>query len=222
MTVRTAKRERAASLVISQLADSPYYLDLIAWIAEQFDSIDEILHFISTINVYEAKGKWLDLIGLIVGQSRFIEDAIPIEYFGFADYPNTLGFNTGRFYNDGDPLLSSSVLPDPEYRSVILAKAAKNAGDISHAGVVEAMQNVTDTDLVYSKNISGSPASFEMFIGSLMSGNIIALIKNYDFIMRGAGIGLDVVSFGDGYNTFGFADYGFAGFNDAPFAERIV
>ena len=222
MATRTARRESITGLVLTQLADSPQYLDLITWIAEQFDSVDDMLHFISTINVYEARDKWLDLIGLIVGQSRFVDDAVFIEYFGFADYQNTQGFNVGRFYSDGDPLTASSILPDPEYRAVILSKVAKNYGDISHQGVVEALQVITDSDIVLTRNLSDSPAAFEVYIGAVLSGSIRALIVNSDLIPRGAGIGIDVLTAGDGSNVFGFADYGFAAFNDAPFAERII
>ena len=83
MTNKSYVRE----LVINQLGDSPTYDAVLQWLADNFDKLQDILDYVQTINVYEAHGLWLDLIGAIVGQSREIPDAIAYEYFGYLGQP---------------------------------------------------------------------------------------------------------------------------------------
>ena len=212
-------QEYVRTLVINQLGDSPSYNQILQWLAENYDRLQDILSYVQTINVFEARGVWLDLIGAIVGQSREVDDAILFEYFGFDD-EGGLGFEGGRFYNEGDPLTASAILPDEEYRVVILARVARNWGDISAHGIVEAVQNIARTNNVLLWN--RPPAAFEIYIGADIDSNIRAILASQDIIPRGAGIGIDVLLQGDGFNVFGFEDDGYAAFDDAPFATEII
>lgn len=212
-------REYVRTLVINQLGDSPSYNQILQWLAENYDRLQDILDYVQTINVYDARGVWLDLIGAIVGQSREIPDAILFEYFGFEEDAG-LEFESGRFFEEGDPIAATSILPDEEYRTVILARVARNWGDISVPGVVEALQNITAAEniLLWRR----APAAFEVYIGADISSNIRAILATQDIIPRGAGIGVDVLIQGDGFNVFGFEDDGYAAFDDAPFATEII
>jgi hypothetical protein len=212
-------QEYVRTLVINQLGDSPSYNQILQWLAENYDLLQEILNYVQTINIYEARGVWLDLIGAIVGQSREIPNAILFEYFGF-DEDGGLDFDLGRFYEDGDPLTASSILPDDEYRLVILARVARNWGDISEPGVIEALQNITNAQnvLIWRR----PPAAFEIYIGAEIDSNIRAILATQDILPRGAGIGIDALIQGDGFNVFGFEEDGYAAFDDAPFATEII
>ena len=212
-------QEYVRTLVINQLGDSPSYNQILQWLAENYDRLQDILNYVQTINVFEARGVWLDLIGAIVGQSREIPEAILFEYFGF-DEEGGLEFDQGRFYEEGDPLTASSILPDDEYRVVILARVARNWGDISEPGVIEALQNITASQNVIMWR--RPPAAFEVYIGSEITSNIRAILATQDILPRGAGIGIDVLIQGDGFNVFGFEDDGYAAFDDAPFATEII
>jgi hypothetical protein len=212
-------QEYFRTLVINQLGDSPSYNQILQWLADNYDRLQLILDYVQTINVFEARGVWLDLIGAIVGQSREIPNAILFEYFGF-DEQGGLEFDQGRFYEEGDPLTASSILPDDEYRVVILARVARNWGDISEVGVIEALQNITNSQNVLMWR--RPPAAFEVYIGAEITSNIRAILATQDILPRGAGIGIDVLIQGDGFNVFGFEDDGYAAFDDAPFATEII
>lgn len=219
MAISTRNRDQIDGLIINQLADSPQYVALLSWLAQSFDTVDDMLNYVATINVETATGVWLDLIGVIVGQSREVPNALLFEYFGFED-EGGLSFDTGRFYLDGEPLTAASILPDEEYRTVIIARIARNYGDISQVGIAEAIQNITGTDGV--KVWTRAPAGFEVYIDSAISSNVAAILRTQDIVPRGAGIGVRAILQSDGANVFGFEEDGQAAFDDAPFATEII
>lgn len=223
MSTRNSKQQYANDLIVSQLGDKEKYQKLVKFIAENFDSIDDILHYISTINVFEAKGVWLDLIGVIVGLDRSVPSAIALEYFNFFEYPGARGFDDGRWYETGDPLASTSLLPDSEYRTAILAKVAKNYGDVSGPGIVYALQNMLgDVPIVLSRGTGGNML---IEINADVSSNFRTLIFELDIIPRAAGIGYNVIIYSSSLvSSFGYLDinplaltYGEGGYYQSPF-----
>lgn len=219
MTNKSYVRE----LVINQLGDSPTYDSVLQWLADNFDRLQDILDYVQTINVYEARGVWLDLVGAIVGQSREIPDAIAYEYFGYLGQPGTTGYGQARYYQPGDPLTASSILPDKEYRKVILARVSRNWGDISAVGVVEGLQNIVNTESIFVER-GTTGGSFRVYIGAELDSNSRAIIATLDIIPRGAGIGIEVVTSSAPAQTFGYRDQlpGFAGYGVGRYTTRII
>ena len=216
-------QEYVKTLVINQLGDSPSYNQVLQWLAENYDRLQDILSYIQTINIYEARGVWLDLIGVIVGQSREIPAALSFEYFGYVGQTATTGYGKARYYRKGNPLTASSTLPDDEYRQVILARVARNWGDISEPGVVEGLQNIVNTNDIYiDRDIAGG--SFRIYIGADIDLNTRSIIAALDIIPRGAGIGLTVVTSGEQNTTFGYRNQlpAFAGYGVGRYATRII
>jgi len=214
--------EYVQTLVINQLSDSSNYNDVLQWMADNYDDIDSILAYIGTINIFTARGVWLDLIGAIVGQSREIPNAIDYSYFGYAGQPTAAGYGQARYYVKGDPLSASSILADDEYRKVILARVSRNYGDISEIGVVEGLQNIFNTTQIYLYTTSGG--NFTVYIGTATTMVDDAILGELDIIPRGAGIGVSVVTSGIPSLTFGYRDQsaGFAGYGVGSYAKRII
>jgi hypothetical protein len=215
-------QEYVRTLVINQLGDSPSYIQILQWLAENYDRLQLILDYVQTINVFEARGVWLDLIGAIVGQSRAIPNAINFEYFGYSGQPTATGYGQARYYQKGDPLTDSSILPDDEYRKVILARVARNWGDISELGVIEGLQNIANTQQIYLNR--GQGGEFRVYIGTNLDSNSRAIIAALDIIPRGAGIGVSVVTSGVPAQTFGYRNQppGFSGYGVGRYATRII
>lgn len=202
MSDRTSKQNYANDLIVSQLGDREQYQKLTKFIAENFDSIDDTLHFISKINIFTAEKKWLDLIGIIVGLDRSIPSVLSFEYFNFAEYPGARGFDDGRWYETGEPLSSTSLLPDAEYRVALLAKVAKNYGDVSGPGIVYALQNMLGD--VTINLFRGTGGNMRIEIAADISSNFNTLIYELDIIPRAAGIGYEVEI--SPSNVFGYID----------------
>lgn len=203
-------------LIENQLRESPNYIEVIRLLAEDFDEASDIYDYIAkNINIMNAGGVWLDLIGDIVGVSRVFDKEIQPTYFGFSDQTNITGFGHARFREPNDKTTSSSILNDDDYRVVIIGQIARNYGDVSEVGVATSVLNMTQADqvLVYQ----GEPAEFNIYIIGLVSDNIKAILNGSDIIPRAAGVKVNLFFSGDG-NIFGFADQpGMKGFDVGHF-----
>lgn len=212
----TFYQESSLQLIENQLRESPKYIEVIRLLAEDFDESSDIYDYIAkNINVLNARGVWLDLIGDIVGVSRVFDKEIQPVFFGFDDQPNTTGFGQARFRELDDKTTASSVLNDDDYRVVIIGKIARNYGDVSEVGVATSVLNMTQADnvLVYQSG----PATFSVYVIGLISDNIKSILTGTDIIPRAAGVKMDLFFSGDD-NIFGFADQlGMKGFDVGHF-----
>lgn len=203
-------------LIENQLRESPNYIEVIRLLAEDFDEASDIYEYIAkNINIMNAGGVWLDLIGDIVGVSRVFDKEIQPTYFGFSDQANITGFGQARFRDPNDKTTSSSILNDDDYRVVIIGQIARNYGDVSEVGVATSVLNMTQADqvLVYQ----GGAAEFNVYIIGLVSDNIKSILNGSDIIPRAAGVKVNLFFSGDG-NIFGFADQtGMKGFDVGHF-----
>lgn len=203
-------------LIVNQLRDSQNYVEVIRLLAEDFDAASDIYDYIAkNINIMNAKGVWLDLIGDIVGVSRVFDKEIQSTYFGFSDQANVTGFGQARFREPNDKTTASSILNDDDYRVVIIGQIARNYGDVSEIGVATSVLNMTQAEqvLVYQ----GGPAEFNIYIIGLVSDNIKSILNGSDIIPRAAGVKVNLFFSGDS-NIFGFADQpGMKGFGVGHF-----
>ena len=203
--IPTLKQDMALSLVLNQMTESPNYLSIIRAIASTYDDQGAVLEYIGKLDVYTARGVWLDLIGSIVGASRRVDIDLDYAYFGYSDINAVAsGYGNGRYWYYGAPSSVSNLLADEEYRKVILAKAAQNAGDCSHVSVVEVMQAVLDTSKAFSFN--GGNGNLDIMFEGGVSENILALIKNGKIIPTAAGVGLRLLLQYDSSKSFGYSN----------------
>lgn len=206
----------AAELIENQLRESPNYQEVIRLLAEDFDDASDIFEYIAkNINVFDARGVWLDLIGDIVGISRVFEKEIQPVFFGFADQLHTTGFEQARFREPNDRTTASSVLNDDDYRTIIIGQIARNYGDVSEIGVATSVLNMTQAQqiLIYQ----AGHAAFNIYVIGLVSDNIKSILTGTDIIPRAAGVKVKLFFSGDG-NIFGFADQpGMKGFGVGRF-----
>lgn len=201
----TLKQDMAMSLVLNQMTESPNYLAIIRAIARTYDDQDAVLEYIGNLDVYTARGVWLDLIGSIVGASRRVDIELKYTYFGYSNLDSVAaGYGKGRYWYYGAPSSVSNLLGDEEYRKVILAKAAQNAGDCSHISVVEVMQVVLDTSKVFSFN--GGNGNLDIMFEGAISDNMLELIKSGKIIPTAAGVGLRLLLQYDSSKSFGYSN----------------
>lgn len=218
------KRSFALSLVINQLSESPNYKSIINAIARTYDDQDKVLAYLGCLDINTAEGVWLDLIGSIVGQSRKVNVVLQYVYWGY----NNLDVNAGGYLDDaiyyytGAPDFESNLLGDDEYRRVIIAKAAKNAGDVSLPAITSTMQQVLEQEEVYVYN-SGFASVTILFEGEI-SDNILALIRSDDIVPLGAGIGLRALLNYDIDTAFGYSDIdpNLQGYGNGEYARNIL
>lgn len=210
--------QQAKDNLASQFGGSEQF---IRWLSEKMVSYDNAQEWVDylqeNLDVYTAKGYWLDLIGLIVGQSRTVPEAIPVQYFGFVGQTNIAGFGKARLKKDSDPRFSSSVLGDAEYRIVILGRIINNFANSTKVGIAESLSVLFDTTLINVQNIG--VAAFRAYVGRELTSTEIALITSLNLLPKAAGVRVDSVAYSVPSQTFGFKNsrFGFAGFGVGKF-----
>jgi hypothetical protein len=125
------------TLITSEFNQQPKFMALVDTFANSMGEITAAAESLpAAFDLDQAVGAQLDILGLWIGQSRNIPNAISISYFGFSDTPNAGGFgdlnnpSTGSpFFDLNDPLGSSASLPDGPYLTVLQAEILKNQYD---------------------------------------------------------------------------------------------
>lgn len=130
------------STVISQYANSPVLLQLIANVSDYIDPTANFDAFFALVfNVDTAQGYGLDVWGRIVGVSRVLKLPSAGDFFGFAESSDAHSFDESIFYGGGS-LTSNFSLSDASYRRLILAKALANICDGSIPGINQILINL--------------------------------------------------------------------------------
>lgn len=154
--------------IIWQYRTKPKALGTIRAIYTETDNtFKNVVQVADILNIDDATGYALDLVGKHVGVSRVLPTAIAKEYFGWLRDKTALSFGIGEFYRHGDALHASVVLNDSDYRFFIKARITKNYqnGEISnivksikfmigeHGNIIDA-QDMTMNVLVNSDQLN--------------------------------------------------------------------
>lgn len=167
-----------------------------------------------------AEGKQLDGIGEIVGLSRSLVEYLPVTYFGFLHQPNIGGFHAARIKRKHESLVTSSayVLPDQEYRTMLYWKIGINNGHGTTEEIIRSIEQVFGATQVVVTNAGG--AHLHILISGIADANHPLLNRLVEFVPRAAGVGLSVDV--GGLETFGFEEFGFAGFDVGVIARTLL
>ncbi|MDQ7745457.1 DUF2612 domain-containing protein [Hydrogenophaga pseudoflava] len=202
--------EIGLSRVALQYQESPKFLAWLRALLAYSDEIETLFQKMALqVDIDQAEGVNLDVIGVIVGRSRIIESSIPVGFFGFEDQPGVLSYGEegfpgigGRFRDETEPAFASSVLADPEYRLLLKAKIIKNH---SHGYTEEVLDGL-------STLIPGAPVVaddnglmlMQVGIGRELRFWEQVLIKEEDLLSRPAGVLINSYTHWDGSAYFGF------------------
>lgn len=141
------------ALITSQHNDKPKFVAMTASDVEPFVEIENILLNIpSYYDVDTAIGSALDVIGEWVGANRNIPIPLTGVYFEW-DSTALVGWDSGSWRGEFDPVSGLTSLPDDSYRKYIKAKIAANRWD----GTIESAYDVwveifTDSAIIIQDN----------------------------------------------------------------------
>lgn len=111
-------------------------------LSETKKTFESVIDLSMILNIDQATGHALDLIGRHVGINRIMKSFIPKEYFGWSGVDGAKGFGLGIFYRHGDSLTESSKLNDDDYRFFIKAKIIKNYQSPDLASITHSVRNL--------------------------------------------------------------------------------
>lgn len=141
------------ALITSQHNDKPKFVAMTTSDVEPYVDIENILLNIPLYyDVDTAIGSALDVIGEWVGASRNIPIPLTGVYFEW-DSTALVGWDSGSWQGEFDPVSGLTSLPDDSYRKLIKAKIAANRWD----GTIESAYDIwveifTDSAIIIQDN----------------------------------------------------------------------
>ena len=216
MSAQIDHKALGLSRVATQYKESQKFLDFLRAILETPNELEGVIQDVSLItDIDTAEGVNLDVIGDIVGVSRFIDAAIPVGFFGFEDTAGALNFGEegliaigGRFREEDESHLAGSVLQDPEFRLLIKAKIIKNHSKGTNEDILNGLSflfglNGVNVPVVVDDN---GGMAIQIGIGRQLTFLEKTLVSSLDILARPAGVRINQrISFTAG-SCFGFDD----------------
>lgn len=136
--------ERYLSLIPSQYANKPKFRKYIEVCLRKIEEIYSVgVFWDSEFNIDFAVGKQLDIIGDIVGRSRYLQIDIVDVYFTWDN--EGLGWEKGVWRAPYDPLTGLSRISDDIYRTVLKAKIVANQWDGTTNGIYHVYDQVFES-----------------------------------------------------------------------------
>lgn len=198
------------SRVATQYTESQRFLAYIRALLESSVEMEAVLQKVAEQSDIDlAEGVNLDVIGEIVGVSRFIPQSIAIQFFGFEGQPGAAVFGEegqngigARFRDEAEPETDTSVLADPEYRLLIRSKIVKNHAQGTGEDILRGLSFLFDAPLTVVDDSSGMAISIA--IGRNLTFQEKAIITVLDILPRPAGVRINSRVTFDAQNYFGF------------------
>lgn len=178
----------------------------------------------SALDIDEARGRNLDLVGKHVGQGRILRGLAPRSLFGFEGVAGARGFSLsdlggGKWYRLGDPLRESVVLDDDDYRFLIKCRIARNYQLGTIPDISAALSFIFGED-------AAAYDQYDMSFTVLIRSDGITDFKRYaittlDILPRPAGVGIQYYVAAP-TQAFGFRGaFGARAFNQGKFARFL-
>lgn len=208
-------------LITSEHKDRPKFSAMVDAVSGAWASLyDETLSIPAAFDLDTAVGAQLDVIGEWVGQTRIIPNVLVVLFFGFQDNPAALPYGEegnlsvgGRFLEEGEPESGTTVLADPEYRTILRAKIVRNNSFGSTADIVRSLAFIFDAPAVIS---DPGIMAIGVAIGRPLTLVEQAIITGLDILPRPAGVRLEWIGYYDADDYLGFDGQVGA----VPFAEE--
>lgn len=171
------------------------------------------------LDIDAAEGARLDLIGSIVGASRYMPQGITLAYFGFVTQVSGRGFGQARMYHDSEPLSQAYTAGDDEYRVLIKTKIALNNGHGTAAEIEAAARYAFRAPTASARD--AGPAHVELWVGRIPSVNEGLGRVIPDILPRAAGVRISIV-FWNPELAFGFRNNNHFGFGVGILARNPI
>jgi hypothetical protein len=197
-----------SQLITSEHNQKPNFTAMVRAVTGAWGSIQDFDKTLPlAFDLDTAEGVQLDQIGLWVGQSRLIPGVLLVGFFGFQDNPAALSYGEegnasigGRFYNEGEPFDSTSLLADPEFRLLIRGRIVRNHAKGKTADFIQAINFMFQTTSIID-DVAGN-MTIGVYIGRQLTLVERAIIANLDILPRPAGVRIATYAYYDSINGY--------------------
>ncbi len=202
-------KKLAISRLITQFKESTNLISYIKTLLIEADTLEQTFQDIINLRFLDnATGAQLDVLGVIVGQTRIFIDAEIFEYFGFAVNAQSQSFGDlndptvgGRFISVGEPITGIRILNDEEYRLFIRARIAKNSTRSTPDDIIRQIRSIFGSPLVLFED---GDTEYTVNIGKILSLNEKSILFDTDVIPKTAGVRVNYQTEFDGDDFFSF------------------
>ena len=180
-------------LITSEYNNAPNFVATVALLANGVSDIRSLAQGLSALfSLPLAVGQQLDFVGQWIGISRVVAGVLSVGFFGFADDASALTFGElgspsvgGRFIEAGASASGSTVLADPEYRTLLYTKILQN----SYNGTLAEFESAI-SDLIPVPVTVIDPGTHVVTIipSATIDPTITALLIGYDILPRASGV----------------------------------
>lgn len=208
-------------LITSEHNQRPKFTAMVAAVTRAWDDLFTFTQSIpAAFDLDSASGAQLDVVGQWVGQSRLIANVLLVQYLNFDGQPAALPFGDegdpsigGRFFDEGDSLAGSTILADPEYRTIIRARIVRNNAKGLTSDFINSLNFIFNAPAIIDDR---GTMALAIYIGRPLSLTELAIITGLDILPRPAGVRIETRGY---YNANGYL--GFEGQTGAAtFAEE--
>lgn len=185
------------------------------WCGE-LDAVQEnLVDLLNQVDIDQARGYSLDIIGRRVGIARELPSYISKGFFAFYGADGK-GWNSGIWYRKGESTLDSISLTDADYKFIIKAKILKNFQDGTLDSVLNALSKLMGSNIGVTDNYNMTANIYAPL--SQLSPIQSYLIQNLDLLPRP--IGVRYTFFDVGKEYFGFDGFKASkGFDEGSFID---
>lgn len=173
----------------------------------------------TALDLTGVSGARLDLVGSIVGASRYMPQGITLAYFGFISQPSGRGFGKARMRHEGEPMTQAYTASDVEYRTLIKAKIALNNGRGTSRQIADAAKIAFSAPVASARD--AGPAQIDLWVGRIPSANEGLGRVIPDMLPRAAGVSINIV-FWSPFLPFGFSNNNHFGFGVGIMARTPI
>lgn len=195
--------EEYKNLITSEHREKPKFMGIVEFSASVYSHIQDVIKsMIPKFDVDSAVGDQLDIIGIWVGISRYVNIPIGGVYFTWnGDY--SVGWNFGIWQSVFSPS-SVTVLPDDVYRTLIRAKIAANSWDGTTDGAYAIWDSIFPTVTILIQDHQNM--SYDLaFVGGIVDSLTAALVTGGYIPLKPEGVRVNTYFFPvDSGPLFGF------------------
>lgn len=207
----------AEKTILSQYGTSPHIQGIIDSFRKWIDPTADIKTFYEKIfDPRTAEGIGLDIWGVIVGATRYVE-VDSEDFFGFLGSNLQPLDNAPFYYEKGATQLYK--MADNAFRELIFLKAWANISDATLPNIKRVLNAIFPGGGVAIN--AGNMKIRVIFFSYSIAPYTLALLKRYGFLNLGAGVGWEYYLI-DPAETFGFDGSGLQPFNQGVFAPYDI
>ena len=213
MAINLDFKDLAERTIQSQYGTSPHIKGIIERFAKAIDpTVDIQLFYEKIFDPRTAEGVGLDIWGVIVGASRYI-DVDSEDFFGFFG-SNLQPLDQAPFYYE-EGATNTYRMADNAFRELIFLKAYANIADATMPSIKFVLDKLFPKGAIAIA--VGQMHLRVIFLSYEMKPYSLAMLKKYGLLNLGAGVGWEYYII-DPTETFGFDGSGLQPFNQGIFA----